>query len=352
MALEHQERLQDAPQTPAAWPRQARRFAVFLSFIAAATLLWLASGLLIPAQLTQTSRQLQGLVTIFLGIFIEALPFLLAGVLASSAIQLFVSPEWVQRLSPRSPVPAALMGSVLGMVFPVCECGSAPTTRRLLAKGAPLPLGIAFILAAPVVNPVVIASTWVAFGGRPEIVIGRIVLTIVIAAAVGLVVGLHPRPAELLARPPDYNDEYDQFQQQYAVSRGRMRSLLQHASNEFFEMGRYLVIGALIAATLQTIIPRDTLLSLGQGPVVSALVLMGLAIVLSICSTVDAFVALAFANSFLPGSLLAFLVFGPMIDIKSVLMFNSTFQRRTVALIVLLTFQMTLLAAVVINVYF
>jgi hypothetical protein len=178
------------------------------------------------------------------------------------------------------------------------------------------------------------------------------VLTIVIAAAVGLVVGLHPRPAELLARPPDYNDEYDQFQQQYAVSRGRMRSLLQHASNEFFEMGRYLVIGALIAATLQTIIPRDTLLSLGQGPVVSALVLMGLAIVLSICSTVDAFVALAFANSFLPGSLLAFLVFGPMVDIKSVLMFNSTFQRRTVALIVLLTFQMTLLAAVVINMYF
>jgi hypothetical protein len=324
--------------------------AIWCSILATALLLWVAGGLPAPEPLARLATQLQGPVTIFLGIFIEALPFLLAGVLASSAIRLFVSSAQVRRLSPRSPILAALAGSLLGLAFPVCECGSVPTARRLLAKGAPLPLGIAFVLAAPAVNPVVIASTWVAFGGRPEIVVGRVVLTVLIAAAVGLVLGAGPRPHELLA-PTDrpYDDAHDHDHDHSGA--GRLRAILEHASEEFFEMGRYLVLGALIAATLQTVIPRSTLLALGQGPVVSVIALMVLAVVLSICSTVDAFVALAFASSFLPGALLAFLVFGPMVDIKSVLMFSTTFRRRTVALMVLLTFQMTLLAAVIINLY-
>jgi uncharacterized protein len=326
----------------------ARRVAAACAVAAVTLLLWAASGLPAPPPLAALSDRLQGSVTIFLGIFIEALPFLLAGVIASSAIHLFVSPERVHRLSPRSPVRAALLGALLGLAFPVCECGSVPTARRLLAKGATLPLGIAFALAAPAVNPVVIVSTWVAFGDRPAIVAGRVGLSVLIAAAVGLALGIHPRPHELLV-PPDIS--FDQHDQHDHAGRGRLAALLEHASGEFFEMARYLVIGGLIAATLQTVVPRSALLALGQGPVVSALALMLLAVVLSICSTVDAFVALAFANSFLPGALLAFLVFGPMVDIKSVLMFGTTFRRRTVALMTLLTFQMTLLAAVIINLY-
>ncbi|HEX9440356.1 MAG TPA: permease [Roseiflexaceae bacterium] len=324
--------------------------AIWCGILATALLLWVAGGLPASEPLARLGTQLQGPVTIFLGIFIEALPFLLAGVLASSAIRLFVSSAQVRRLSPRSPIFAALAGSLLGLAFPVCECGSVPTARRLLAKGAPLPLGIAFVLAAPAVNPVVIASTWVAFGGRPEIVIGRVVLTVLIAAAVGLALGAGPRPHELLAPADQPHDDAHDHDHDHSGA-GRLRAILEHASEEFFEMGRYLVLGALIAATLQTVIPRSTLLALGQGPVVSAIALMALAVVLSICSTVDAFVALAFASSFLPGALLAFLVFGPMVDIKSVLMFSTTFRRRTVALMVLLTFQMTLLAAVIINLY-
>ena len=104
-------------------------------------------------------------VTIFFGIFVEALPFLLAGVLMSSAIHLFVTPERVRRLLPRRPLGAALAGATLGLVFPVCECGAVPTARSLMQKGAPVPLGLAFMLASPVVNPIVIASTAVAFAG-------------------------------------------------------------------------------------------------------------------------------------------------------------------------------------------
>jgi uncharacterized membrane protein YraQ (UPF0718 family) len=284
-------------------------------------------------------------VTIFLGIFIEALPFLLIGVLASSLLQIFVSTERVQRLSPKSPALAALVGALMGLCFlPVCECGAVPAARRLLVKGAPVPLSIAFVLAAPAVNPVVIASTWVAFGGDPLFVFGRVGLTIVIAATVALLLGSHSEPDKLLAPQATVDHEHD-----HDHGRG-VTGLFSHASAEFFEMGRFLVIGATIAATIQTVVPRQSLLALGHGAVVSALVLMALAVVLSICSTVDAFVALAFTRTFLPGSILAFLVFGPMIDIKSVLMFSSTYRRHVVALMVLLTAQLVLLAAVVINV--
>lgn len=312
--------------------------------------LWLANGLFVPASLLSLSTQLQGIVTIFLGIFIEALPFLLAGVLASSAIHLFVSPEQIQRFSPRSPFLAALAGALLGLAFPVCECGSIPTTRRMLSKGAPLPLGIAFVLAAPVINPVVIISTWVAFGGRLDIVLGRIGLTALFAVIIALVLGRRAGPGILATAPAHGHDHEHHHHHHGPGEQGKLRSLLEHAVSEFFEMGRYLVIGALIAATLQIIIPREALLALGEGPFISALTLICLAFVLSICSTVDAFVALAFVNTFPTGALLAFLVFGPMVDIKSVLMFTTTFSRRTVILIVLLALFLSLGAGTLINI--
>jgi uncharacterized protein len=339
------------------WSQRLRLPGTILITMAIVALLWLASGLPVPPQLIPLSGQLQGVVTIFLGIFIEALPFLLAGVLASSAIHLFVTPAQLARLTPRNPVLAALAGSFLGLIFPVCECGSVPTARRLMQKGVPVPLGIAFMLAAPVINPIVIASTWVAFGNRPDILIGRIVLTIIVATITGLAIGLHPQPQQLLmeqAPEPDHTHNHNHNHEhihEHEPNQSRLRALLSHASIEFFEMGRYLVIGGLIAATLQALIPRTVVLSLGQGPVLSIVALMGLAVILSICSTVDAFVALAFAQSFLPGAVLAFLVFGPMVDIKSVLMFGTAFKRRTVFWIVLIPAQLVLLAGVLINIY-
>ncbi len=282
------------------------------------------------------------MIQVFLGIFFEALPFLLAGALVSSALHLFVPEAQVRRWLPRSSVAAAAAGAVLGMGFPVCECGSVPAARRLISKGAPVPLGIAFVLAAPVVNPIVIASTWAAFNDW-RLVAARVGLTAGIAMLVGVLVGLHPAPATLLARHPHHDHDHHH--------EGWLRALLGHAAGEFFEMGRFLVLGALVAAALQTFIPRESLEALGQGPLTSVLAMLALAVVLSICSTVDAFVALAFAQTFLPGALLGFLVFGPMIDIKSLLMLTTTFRRRVVAIIALLVFQCVLLAALLVNVY-
>jgi hypothetical protein len=323
------------------------RFLSMAGITGAVLLLWLASGIGVPASLGRATDELQGLATIFLGIFIEALPFLLAGVLASAAIHVFVSAEHIRRLSPRSPVRAALLGTLLGLCFPVCECGAVPATRRLMSKGASPALGIAFLLAAPVVNPIVIASTWVAFSGRPEIVAARVGLTVVIAAIAALVVGRRATADALLMQ--SHHDHHDHHDHRHEGLGARVQALLSHAVAEFFEMGRYLVLGALIAAALQTVVPREALLAVGQGPVFAPIVMMALAFVLSICSTVDAFVALAFVNSFPTGALLAFLVFGPMVDIKSLLMYTATFQRPVVMRIVAVVAVLTLASAVAID---
>ncbi|MEA3338353.1 MAG: permease [Chloroflexota bacterium] len=292
--------------------------------------------------------QFQTFSTIFLGIFIEAVPFLLAGTLASGLIEVFVSRERVLRLVPRNPLVAALMGSILGFVFPVCECGVVPVTRRLFRKGLALPVGAAYLVAAPVVNPIVIASTWTAYGFG-KVLLMRVGLTLAIAVTIGYVFALASDPSRVL-RPepitfPLCNVDPHPPQRWFR----RLPAALVVAGDEFFEMGRYLVFGSLLAATLQTLTPQAALLGIGHGPVTSVLAMMSLAFVLSVCSTVDAFVSLAFTSTFTSGSILAFLVFGPMVDLKSLLMFLGVFRRRAVAYLVLLPLAMTLFAALFLN---
>jgi uncharacterized membrane protein YraQ (UPF0718 family) len=288
-------------------------------------------------------ERIYALFTIFLGILIEALPFLLIGVVASAALQALISAEQLQRWAPKGRVLGPLAGGTLGMVFPVCECGGVPVTRRLLTKGAPVPAAVAFLLASSVVNPVVLISTTVAFGDV-RIALARAGGVLAVAVLVGVVFSFHSRPASLLAAFP--SAPLRQPDGGRSPSAGQV---VLGAGNEFFEMLRYLVLGALLASTLQVLVPRSALLSVGQGPISSVAALMGLAALLSICSVVDAFVALSFVSTFTSGSILAFLVFGPMIDIKSILMFLSVLKRGSVAIIVLLAAQAVLLLGVFVN---
>jgi uncharacterized membrane protein YraQ (UPF0718 family) len=293
--------------------------------------------------------------TRFLGIFIEAVPFLLLGTLASGLIESFISHDDIARWVPRNPLLATLMGTVMGFTFPVCECGVVPVVRRLYTKGLPMSVGVTFLLAAPVINPIVLVSTYVAFGFGP-VLIGRFVITIVVAMAVGLVFAFVGRPQEVL-RPtslaPVMGGSGDVIPLYTRTPRKPLlvglRDALSMAGDEFFEMGRYLIIGSLLAAAMQTLVSQEVLLALGKGPVVSVLVMQALAFVLSVCSTVDAFLALAFTGTFTTGSILAFLTFGPMVDIKSTLMFAGVYRRRVVLYLVLLPLLMTMLIGVWLN---
>jgi len=291
--------------------------------------------------------------TIFLGIFIEAAPFLLLGTLASGLVEVYVNADSLHRWVPRGALRGALAGAFLGLFFPVCECGVVPLARRLFRKGVPLPVGVAFLLAAPVMNPIVIASTVTAFGLGPVLYL-RLGLTVVVAVAVGLTFAVQQQPHRLLQpaawAPMAGGSTAEAASAATAPGRAHLTRALTIAVDEFFEMGRYLVMGALLASLMQTIVPQSALLGVSRGPLVSVITLIALSVILSICSTVDAFVALSFAGTFTTGAVLAFLVFGPMVDIKSVLMFMGVFRRRTVAYLVLLPLLMTMVLTVAINV--
>jgi uncharacterized protein len=296
----------------------------------------------------QIPSRLNLFATVFLGIFIEAMPYLLFGTFISGLVEVFLNRDLMARLISKRSVPAAISGALMGLVFPVCECGVIPLTRRLFSKGLPLPAGISFLLAAPVFNPIVIFSTAAAFGWGPML-LWRVGLSLLIAIAVGLVFGVQHEPAKVLHSVSLPMHAHEHIDDEKLVFGSKFHRALLICADEFFEMGRYLIVGAMLAAGLQTFIPQSSLLAIGSGPILSVLVMMALAVILSICSTVDAFVALGFVGTFSFGSILSFLVFGPMVDIKSTLMYLQVFRRKPVAYLILIPFLGSLLAGIAFN---
>ena len=352
------------------------------------------------------TNQLNNAFTLFLSLLVEAIPFLLLGVLFSGVLLGFVDERKLIARIPRNPLLGALAGSLVGFLFPVCECGNVPVARRLLIQGVPAPVAIGFLLAAPTINPIVIWATWTAFRDQPEIVVLRVVFSLITATIIGWVFStqkdlrplLQPAIARALPLPkPDSSetqlltpetpsllqsgtfilgmpggavpiesllqDNWKPLQTGktektskpsslfHRLSKERLGLLLDSMVQELRELGGVLVVGSAIAAIVQVGTPRALILNLGQSPVSSILAMLLLAAVVSICSTVDAFFALSFAATFTSGSLLAFLVFGPMIDIKGIGLMLSIFKARAVIYFMVLAAQLTFLMTLGVNLY-
>jgi uncharacterized membrane protein YraQ (UPF0718 family) len=289
---------------------------------------------------------------IFQGLLLEALPFLLIGVLIAGLAR-WLSPggRWLQRL-PRHPLLGPLVGAGLGFALPACECGNVPVARRLLADGAPLGTALGFLFAAPVLNPIVLASTWAAFPHQPWLLAARPLAALLLALALAAV--LQQLPEGELLEPALLEER--RLGQPLAVlgllerrsglvgaepaapranarpQRPSWSSVLEHSSREFLDLATLLVMGCAIAALVQTLLPRDWLLAVGSSPTLSVLSLMLLAVVVSVCSSVDAFLALGFAAQITPGALLAFLVLGPVVDLKLLGLFGVVLRPRAIAL--------------------
>lgn len=276
----------------------------------------MSGGFIVTAQ----SSFLQ-LNSIFISILIEAIPFILIGVILSGIIQMFVSEEMIARIMPKNRFLAVLFGALAGVLFPACECGIIPITRRLLLKGVPLHAGVAFMLTAPIINPIVLFSTFIAFGNRWSVVFYRGGLALAVSVIIGIILSYQFKDNQLL-KP----DEPGHHHHHHHTLLQKLGGTLRHAIDEFFSVGKYLIIGAFIAAAMQTYVKTSTLLAIGQNDVSSSLVMMGLAFVLSLCSEVDAFIASSFSSTFSLGSLIAFLVFGAMVDIKNLLMMLAAFK--------------------------
>lgn len=291
----------------------------------------------------QRAAWVQAAFIIFGSLLVQALPFVAIGAFTSALIEVLVPIGTLERLG-RLPGPLQLPAAALaGLAMPICECGSVPVARRLVLKGLRPSAAITFMLAAPVVNPVVIASTIVAYRGRQALWLmagGRFLLGALVAIAVGWTVGAVPRQ-ELLR--PSTEDGHA-----HALELGRpeprWRRFFTHLGGDFLFMGRYLVLGATFAALVQTFLPASWISGVAATPVLGIAAMMVLAALLSLCSESDAFVAASF-TAFGPGAQLAFLVFGPMVDLKLTALYAGTFRRDVARGIVVGAFATTLVAA-------
>lgn len=273
-----------------------------------------------------SGSEVQTFVLIFTSIVVEALPFVLVGALVSAVIEVYVPASVFNRVA-TLPLPLQLPVSALGgLAFPVCECGSVPVARRLIARGMHPAAALAFMLASPILNPIVLASTVVAYRGRGvalAMVTARAGLGLLLAVVAGWAIGSEGARELLRPRAGDSPEHSD------GPGPPRRRAFVEHLAGDFFFMGRFVILGGALAAMLQTVIPQSLVSGVARTPVVGSLALMGLAFVLSLCSEADAFVAVSFVQ-FPLGSQLAFLVFGPMVDAKLSFLYGATFRRRFV----------------------
>jgi hypothetical protein len=277
-----------------------------------------------------------------ISIIIEAMPFILIGVFVSAILQVFVTDQMIQRFIPKNPILGIIAASVLGIIFPICECGMVPAIRKLVGKGMPLYVATTFILVGPILNPIVFLSTITAFRNQPAVAFYRMGLAFVVALVVGLIVFQFVKSNQLrepVAEPKKIIDHtaekhlHDSANSKARSVYNKFIEVMGHTVSEFFDMGKYLVFGSIIVAILQVFVSQNSLVSIGNSGPIANLVMMGLGFILSLCSTSDAFVAQSLQSIFTKSSLVGFMVFGPMINIKGILMMLAVFRSKFVILL-------------------
>ncbi len=291
--------------------------------------------------------------TVFVSIVLEAIPFMLIGSLVGGLIEAFVSRERLASLLPRRGWLTVAMAAGAGAVFPVCECAVVPVVRRLVGKGLPFSAAVAYLLGGPIVNPVVAASTALAYAFDWRIVLLRVGLGYVIAISVALFMGRlfeKADPVNTFMLSCDFRHHSvagpdDPSTCGHTVCgcgchhepgtgwTGKIKVAVRHAMDDFLSVGHFLIIGAFIAALAQTYIDRSSLLDFSGAPVVSIVLMMVLAIFLNLCSEADAFIAASFQGLVSLPAQMAFMLTGPTFDLKLLLMYQTVFRRRVIGVL-------------------
>ncbi|MDR7001738.1 permease [Neobacillus niacini] len=267
--------------------------------------------------------------TIFISIVIEAIPFIIIGALVSALIEVFVSENTIIRIMPKNRFLSVITASLIGALFPGCECGIVPITARLIKKGLAPYSAISFMLSAPIINPIVLFATFIAFGDSWTMVWYRAGLAIGVSILVGIILSFFYKETPLKLNYIEHIHDHS-----HQNTKQKLISVITHTIDEFLSVGKFLVMGALIASAMQVFIPTKILVTLGNTKITASLIMMALAFILSICSEADAFVASSFRNSFAQSSIVAFLVFGAMVDIKNLLMMFGSFKPKFVMLLI------------------
>lgn len=280
---------------------------------------------------------LQTAATIFVAIIVQALPFLVLGTVLSGAIAAYIPVSFWQRVLPRNSALAVPVAGCAGAVLPGCECASVPVAGGLMAGGVAPAAALAFLLSAPAINPVVLMSTFIAFPGKPSMVLARLIASLGTSVIMGWLWLRFGRSQWLRIPVRDH-----------LVGRTSFETFRLTTTHDFLHAGGFLVIGGLTAAALNVVVPPDLLRMLADQPLVAILGLALLAVVLSICSEADAFVA-ASLTQFSYTARLAFLVVGPMVDLKLIALQSGTFGRGFASRFAPTTFVVAILASVVVG---
>lgn len=267
----------------------------------------------------------------FLSVLLEGVPFVLVGTLISGLLDQFLPSKVMLRYLPRNPFLGACTAAGMGLVFPMCECGVVPVIRRLIHKGLPVSNAVAYMLAAPVVNPIVILSTYAAFRGQGALEMSSLRVGVAFMVAVLVAMAVHNLPLRRVLKPQILTSvenlpDDERHPHPVGIFR-RLRAALHVAVSDFLDVMVYFVLGVGVSAAISTALNQEVLLPLALNDWLATASMMLLAFVLSLCSTSDAFIAATFV-AFPAVAKLAFLVFGPMLDLKLVFIYSSVFTKR------------------------
>ena len=283
------------------------------------------------------SPRMLTLVTVFVSIMVQSLPFLVLGTILSAAITAFVPARFFERALPRNAAAAVPVAGAAGALLPACECGSVPVAGALIRRGVAPAAALAFLLASPAINPVVLIATAVAFPGQPSMVVARFAASLLTAVIMGWLWLRLGQPGWL--RPRRRHDSH--------TDRG-WAAFWESCRHDVVQAGGFLVVGAFAAAVLNVTVPPGWLEVIAANPVFSVLALALLAVLLSICSEADAFVA-ASLSQFSLTARLAFLVVGPMVDLKLIAMQMGSFGPRFASRFAPATFVVAVIVSVVVG---
>lgn len=275
--------------------------------------------------------------TVFVAIVVQALPFLVLGVVLSGAIAAFVPASFWRKALPKNKALAVPVAGAAGAIIPGCECASVPVANGLMSRGVTPAAALAFLLSAPAINPIVLAATFVAFAGQPEMVLARFIASLGTAVIIGWL-WLRFGKAQWLRIGP----------RGHLVGSNSWHTFRLTASHDFLHAGGFLVLGALAAAAINVLVPPGIMKAVADNPVLSILLMAALAVVLSICSEADAFVAASFTEFSLTAKL-TFMVVGPMVDLKLISLQAGTFGKSFAMRFAPATAVVAILASVVVG---
>lgn len=305
----------------------------------------------------------------FTTIMLEAIPFLLLGALISAIIEEFVSEERISKMIPKNRVLGSLVGIFLGLFIPACDCAVIPIAMRLKKKKVPTNVIVSFMLASPIISPVVLLSTFFAFGETekmllfgfemPKLFVYRTIFGVLVALVVGIILDIICKDAVLKEETYEHHHHHHDHEHIHTCNHhhegcscshheketgplGRVKNIINIMYGDFMGIISYMAVGALLAATMQILLPISNIGGIVQNKYISTFIMMLLAFALSLCSTSDAFIARTFMNSLSKNSILAFILLGPMIDIKNTILLNKSFNKK---------FVIALVASIFITVY-